>query len=113
MSYSDLREVRDCYASLRELIVQKSGGWADAESLATAAGLCVAGIAALPDRECRERLRTVQMQVGELFSRSGHLKWARKQMSGAEYLRLQILIHLEAINTRLFMLEAQRDRRAA
>jgi hypothetical protein len=113
MSYTDLREVRHCYASLRELVVQKNGGRADAESLAGAVGLCVAGIAALDDAECRDRLRAVQAQLGELFSSSRHLKWARKQMSGADYLRLQILIHLEAVNTRLFMLEAQRDRRAA
>ena len=113
MAHTDLREVRGCYASLRELIVHKNGGWADAESLAKVADLCVAGIAALNDAECRDRLRTVQAQAGELFSRSGHLKWARKQMSGADYLRLQILIHLEAVNTRLFMIESQRDRKCA
>jgi hypothetical protein len=31
-------------------------------------------------------------------------------MTGAEYLRLQILIALEAVNTRLFFLDAMRDR---
>jgi hypothetical protein len=31
-------------------------------------------------------------------------------MSGADYLRLQILISLEALNTRLFFLQALRDR---
>ncbi len=31
-------------------------------------------------------------------------------MSGADYLRLQILISLEALNTRLFFLQTLRDR---
>jgi hypothetical protein len=33
-------------------------------------------------------------------------------MSGADYLRLQILIALEVINTRLFMIDALRNRAA-
>jgi len=34
-------------------------------------------------------------------------------MSGADYLRLQILIALEAVNTRLFYIDALRGRQAA
>jgi hypothetical protein len=33
-------------------------------------------------------------------------------MSGADYLRLQILIALEVVNTRLFMIDALRNRAA-
>ena len=46
----------------------------------------------------------------ELFSREGHLKWSRARISGADYLRLQILIGLEAVNTRLFFIEAIRGK---
>lgn len=113
MAYrDDLKEVRDCYAGLRELVIHNSGGWDDAETRAKVERLCGAGIAALDDPECRERLHSVQAQAGELFSREGHLKWARKSMSGADYLRLQILIALEALNTRLFFIDTLRNRAA-
>jgi len=110
MSYKDLREVRNCYTALRELIIRTNGGWDDVESRAKVAGLCNAGVGALDDAECRERLRAVQAQAAELFSRDGHLKWTRKNMSGADYLRLQILIALEALNTRLFFIDTLRSR---
>jgi hypothetical protein len=110
VSYRDLHEVRNCYAALRELVTQKHGGWNDVDACAEVERLCRAGIAALDDAECQERLRAVQAQASELFSRFGHLRWARKKMTGAEYLRLQILIALEALNTRLFLVETQRDR---
>ena len=110
MSYKDLKDVREYYSSLRELVIGHSGGWDDADSRAKVESLCAAGIAALEDTECRERLRAVQTQAAELFSREGHLKWARKSMSGADYLRLQILIALEAVNTRLFFIETLRNR---
>ena len=56
-----------------------------------------------------EHLRLVLAQARELFSRDAHLKWGRRSMTGAEFLRLQMLIALEALNTRLFNLEALRD----
>ncbi|MND02054.1 hypothetical protein D3C83_213010 [compost metagenome] len=52
----------------------------------------------------------MEEQSAELYSAEGHGKWARKNMSGADYLRLQILISLEAFNTRLFFLQTLRDR---
>lgn len=112
MAYTDLKEVRDCYARLRELVILNSGGWDDADTRARVEQLCGAGIAALDDPECRERLRSVQAQAAELFSPEGHLKWARRNMSGADYLRLQILIALEALNTRLFFIDTHRNRAA-
>jgi hypothetical protein len=113
MSYRDLLEVRNCYAALRELVMQAHGGWNDVDSREKAERLCGAALVALDDAECRERLRSVQSQSLELFSRFGHLKWARRNMTGAEYLRLQILITLEGLNTRLFAMETQRDRSSA
>jgi hypothetical protein len=110
MSYKDLREVRETYTALRELVIHNNGGWDDVESRSKVARLCSEGIAALDDPECRERLRAVETQAEELFSREGHLKWTRKNMSGADYLRLQILIALEALNTRLFFIDALRNR---
>ena len=113
MAYTDLTEVRACYSQLRELVIHNGGGWEDVESRDKVERLCEAGIVALEDSECRERLRTVRTQARDLFSREGHLKWNRRNMSGADYLRLQILISLEAVNTRLFFIDAQRARTTA
>ena len=111
MAYTDLKELRTCYSSLRDLVIQNSGGWEDAETRARIEALCQEGIDALDDAECRDRLRAVLAQAGELFSSEGHNKWARKNMSGADYLRLQILISLEALNTRLFFIDTLRSRK--
>jgi hypothetical protein len=110
VAYTDLNEVRDCYARLRELVIHNAGGWEDVDSRAKVDRLCDAAIVALDDDECRERLGAVRTQARELFSREGHLKWSRRNMSGADYLRLQILIALEAVNTRLFFIDTLRAR---
>lgn len=111
--YKDLIEVREHYAALRDLIAQNASGREDAATRARVAVLCEAASAALDDPECRQRLRTVARHADELFSATDHRKWNRRQMTGAEYLRLQILIALEAVNTRLFFLDAMRDRTTA
>ena len=112
MANTDLKEVREYYAKLRELVIHHSGGWNDADSRAKVERLCRAGMAAIDDPECRERLRAVLAQASDLFSTDGHHKWSRKNMSGADYLRLQILIALEALNTRLFFIDTLRSRAA-
>ena len=112
MFHKDIKEVRDCYAALRELVIHNSGGWDDAASREKVQRLCATGIAALKDEECHSRLRAILSQAAELYSGDGHRKWARASMSGADYLRLQILIALEALNTRLFFVDTQRSRRS-
>ena len=91
----------------------KPGGWDDAVSRDKVCRLCQAAAAALDDAECRERLRTAERFATELYSAEAHRKWDSKHMSGADYLRLQILIALEALNTRLFFIATLRDRQAA
>ena len=108
--FRDIKEVRGYYATLRELVIRHSGGWDDVDSRDKVEELCDAATEALDDTECRERLRAVRTQTRDLFSRDGHNKWARKNMSGADYLRLQILISLEAVNTRLFLIDTERNR---
>ena len=108
--YKDIREVREHYAALRDLIAQNPGGREDGVSRAKVSVLCEAAIAVLDDAECRQRLRLVDQHAADLFSSGEHRKWDRPQMTGADYLRLQILIALEGVNTRLFFLDAMRDR---
>jgi hypothetical protein len=111
--HKDLRQIREHYAALRELVIMQSGGWDDAVSRRKVCDLCQAATAELDDAECRERLRTIERYATELYSADAHRKWDRKHMSGADYLRLQMLIALEALNTRLFFIAALRDRQAA
>ena len=110
MPYKDIKQVRENYVTLRELVILNPGGWDDAASRSKVERLCGAAIQALDDEECRQRLRTVIAHAAELYSRTDHLKWARAKMRGADYLRLQMLIALEAVNTRLFFLQAVRER---
>jgi hypothetical protein len=109
---NDLNKVREYYATLRKLIILNPGGWDDAESRSRVQELCRAGMVALDDNECQERLEAVQNQACELYSRDGHRRWARRSMSGADYLRLQILIALEAVHTRLSLLASLRKMRS-
>lgn len=108
--YKDLVEVREHYAAIRDLIAENPGGREDAATLGNVSVLCEAAIAALEDPECRQRLRLVDQHAAQLFSAEEHRKWDRPRMTGADYLRLQILIALEGVNTRLFFLSATRDR---
>jgi hypothetical protein len=108
--YKDIRQVREHYAALRDLVSHGPGGRDDVVARARVSVLCEAAIAALEDPECRQRLRAIEGHAAELFSAQDHRKWDRPKMSGADYLRLQIMIALEAVNTRLFFLDALRDR---
>ena len=108
--YKDIRQVREHYAALRDLIARHAGGRDDVATRAQVAVLCEAAIAALDDAEARQRLRAIERHTAELFSDDQHQKWDREHMSGADYLRLQIFIALEGVNTRLFFLETLRDR---
>ena len=110
--HKDIRQVREHYAALRDLIAQRPGGRDDAATRTQVAVLCAAAVGALDDAETRQRLRAVHRHAAELFSDDQHRKWDREHMGGADYLRLQIFIALEAVNTRLFLLEALRDRGA-
>jgi hypothetical protein len=108
--YKDLREVREHYAAIRDLISANPGGGEDVVTLGNVSVLCEAAIAALQDPECRQQLRLVDQHAAQLFSSEEHRKWDRPNMTGADYLRLQILIALESVHTRLLFLSARRDR---
>ena len=113
MAYPDLEEVRRQYAALREIVIHNPGGWNDAASRERVRIHVHRAIDTLEDAECIQQLRRVESQAAALYSDDGHAKWQRKSMSGADYLRLQILIALEVINTRLLMLDALRNRAAS
>jgi hypothetical protein len=43
----------------------------------------------------------VAVYVADLYSDAGHLKWSRKQTSGADFLRLRVLREIDAFGARL------------
>ena len=110
MTYKDLRDVRGHYVTLRDLVIHQAGGWDDVNSRIRFEGLCGEAMMALDDPECHQWLRLLREQANALFSRAEHLKWGRSSMTGADYLRLKMLIALEALNTRLLQLDAERNR---
>ena len=112
MTTKNILTLRNCYSALREFVIRNPGGSEDADMCAKVQRLCEAGAATLDDAEVRERLRSVLWRARDMYSSDAHRKWERPHMSGAEYLRLQILIDLEGLNTRLFFLDARRERAA-
>jgi len=114
--YRDVENARKHYLALRDLIVHRRGGWRDEEALAKLWDMSRKAAAAVDDIDCKSLLSAVDDYGADLFSESGHLKWSRTQMSGTDFLRLQILRELDAFHARLFQLEVARNaaaRRAA
>ena len=108
MSHTDLDAARSHYTALRDLIIHQEGGWADKESLRKLDRLCSLVVDAIDDAECRARMESIQAFANDLYSTSGHLRWTRKETSGADFLRLWILREIDAFWSRLDLLEAIR-----
>lgn len=112
---SDLGTARRHYSAMRDLIIRHRGGSQDERVLGKLWDLSRKAAAAVDDSNCRSLLAAVEGYGAQLFSESGHLKWARAEMSGAHFLRLQILRELDAFHMRLLQLqlEATQDVAAA
>ena len=112
----DLETARRHYSAMRDLIIRHRGGSLDERVLRKLLDLSRKAAAAVDDGNCRSLLSAVEGYGAQLFSESGHLKWARAaEMSGAHFLRLQILRELDAFHMRLLQLqlEATQDVAAA
>jgi len=48
---NDIKKARDCYTALRDLVIQNSGGWDDADTRRKVDGLCSAASAEGHDGE--------------------------------------------------------------
>jgi hypothetical protein len=105
----DVENARRHYLAMRDLIIHHRGGWRDAEALGKLWDLSRKAAATVDDADCKSMLLAVDDYCNDLFSESGHQKWARTQMSGADFLRLQILRELDGFHARIFQLEATRN----
>src|SRR5713226_2091104 len=108
MPHTDLDAARSHYSTLRDLIIHHEGGWADQESLRKLDRLCRLVVEAVDDAECHARMESIQAFANDLYSTSGHLRWTRRDTSGADFLRLWILREIDAFLSRLDLLEAMR-----
>ncbi|HYI85934.1 MAG TPA: hypothetical protein VEX61_02460 [Burkholderiales bacterium] len=105
---TDLDQARGHHAMLRQLVERHSGAATDFRALRRVLDLCRRAAEAIDDRYCREKLRLVEDFAAEMFSHSEHDKWQRESVSGAEFLKAQILSALELYHSRLYSLEMLR-----
>jgi hypothetical protein len=109
MGYADIDEARRRHAELKDLFASQRADWsAGADELRRVENLCREAAAAIGDPQCREEMGIVGDYAAELFGRGEHRKWASESMSGAEFLRLQILKALDSFHSRLYSIEAIR-----
>src|SRR5512134_2065664 len=106
--YTDLDEARAHQAMLRQLVERHSGAASDFRALRRVLELCRRAAEAIDDRYCRDKLRLVEDFAAEILAHSEHGRWQRESMSGAEFLKAQILGALELYHSRLYSLEMLR-----
>jgi hypothetical protein len=109
MTTIDLAAARRHCAALRELFARYAGEAPNFRALRRVLDLCQAAATAVDDAYCREKLRLVGEYAAEMLSHSEHAKWGRDSMSGAEFLRQQVLNALELFASRLYSIEALRQ----
>ena len=101
----DLEGARKHYSAMRDLIIHNLGGSRDERALGKLWDLSRKAAAAIDDKDCKRLLSAVDGYGTDLFSESGHLKWAQTPVSGADFLRLKILRELDAFHARLLQLQ--------
>jgi hypothetical protein len=111
--HGDIEVARSHCLAMRAVIIHHLGGREDGEALGKLREMSRNAAAAIDDVDCTSLLSSVEDDGADLFSKSGHLKWATTHVSGAYFLRLQILRELDAFDARLLQLEATRNAAAA
>ena len=108
MQIADLEAARSHHSALKLIIARHVGSNADLRALRRVVDLCRSLAEALDDEYCREKVRVVAEYAAEMLAHSEHGKWQRESMSGAEFLKQQILGALELFHSRLYSIEMLR-----
>jgi hypothetical protein len=87
-----------------ELLLHHRGGGPDSDVLTEFRALTFAALQAADDSECAGMMRSADRYALDLFSGSAHQNWATAQLSGTDFLRLQIFRLLDAFRDRLLHL---------
>jgi hypothetical protein len=106
--YPDIDEARAHHDLLKQIVDRHAGAATDYRALRRVLDLCRRAAAAVDDRYCRDKLRLIEDFAAEMFSHSEHGRWDRDSVSGAQFLKQQILDALELFNSRLYSLETGR-----
>lgn len=86
--------------------MRHAGQAADARALRRVLALCEAAGSATQDPYCREKLRLIGEYAAEMLGNGDRARWGRDAVSGAEFLRQQVLNALELLASRLYSMEA-------
>ena len=113
MEYTDLEQAREQIGVVQDLLAERLGGHDDPVLLGTIELLLGSAARSLADPLFYQRLFELRTYAQALFSAEGHLSWGRAPLAGTEYLRLQLLKALNALNARLLTIEAARLHYAA
>jgi len=104
----DLEAARRNHKALKQFFMSRAGEAADLRALRRVLTLSDAASAAIDDDYCREKLRLVSEYAAAMLGHGDRAKWGRDSLSGAEFLRQQVLNALELLASRLYSLEALR-----
>src|SRR5574341_137335 len=91
---------------IRQLILHHSGGWADTEALTQFRIMSFAAARAADDPECAGMMRSADRYALDLFSVAAYESWATNDITGADFLRKQILRVLDAFRDRVLYLQS-------
>lgn len=106
MSHPRLDDALALCEGMHEFLRHHGGGQADADALTRFRKLSFAASRAADDPECAGMMRSADRYVLDLFSHSAHQYWATPELSGTEFLRLQISRVLDSFRDRLLHLHA-------
>ena len=94
---------------LNDLLATMEGGCSRPGALAQTAFLCGEAKGVLRDLMWQDHLDDLKSFAKALFSDEEHASWAKGDLTGVEYLRVQLLKTLNALTTRLTVLRCRRE----
>jgi hypothetical protein len=108
MPTTHLEAARLHHLALKHFFLRHTSEASDPRALRQVLTLCEAAGAAIDDDYARDKLHQVGEYAAEMLAHDDHAKWGRDSMSGAEFLRQQVLNALELFASRLYSIEALR-----
>jgi hypothetical protein len=108
-TYADLDQAEQYLTLLADLLSTVNGGHKSDRVLAQVRFLCREANRALRDLIWQDHLEDTKTFASALYSDLEHLQWAKRNRTGVEHLRLQLMKTLNALTTRLTVLRANRE----
>jgi hypothetical protein len=106
----DIQKTLELLLQLRSLFETRAGGSEDLASLRRVRELGTMATREVPDVYCRIRLGELENYADALFSDRKHQRWARRSASGVLSLRHKSYATLDALERRLHLILAARQR---